>query len=580
MEDISGEQVKSGPVPLTPEFLQLNVALKHAMAMDAVNSRSECTAHREDPMNIWPKILQLFRSLSANEIAAPQSAATGVDEIDIYRQLFKNMSQVVWVDNLDKSKSILTLGSYEDFYDRPSANLKDDPLDWLNAIHEEDRSSVETKVPDQLTGNFDARYRVVHRDETIKWLRDRSFLLRDQDLQPAYLAGVVEDITAEVLMEEKLRQNNKMVAIGALSGGIAHDFNNILAVVQGNIELAMLDDIPDETKDLLQRAFEASQKGATLTHRLLAYSRLQPLSPTILDPSTVIKGLQVMLERTLTESVELEIISGGGMWKCDVDQNELETALLNLVINADQAMGSKGKLTIEVYNARLDADYARQHEDVSPGQYVCFAITDTGCGMEKAELERAFEPFYTTKPVGQGSGLGLSMAYGFTKQSGGHLKLYSEVGCGTTVKLYLPRAKGQVESSGSAAPVPDRNQLVGMSCLIIEDNPDVRKAVVLQAQSLGLTTHTAHDAESASASILAHPEIKIVLCDVVLSGDSTGPEIVAELRTRYPDLQVAYMSGYTENSIIHDGRLDDGIILLQKPFTIDQLLNTFLDLTT
>lgn len=530
-------------------------------------------------MDFIKTLLRSFRSTRGATGAGKASAEKADDEVAIYKELFRNMSQVLWVDNLEKTNSILNLGDYENIYGRPRDNLKADAQDWLNAVHEEDRKSVESKLADQIKGQYDVRYRVVHPDGSVKWLRDRSFVLRDHDSQPQYLAGVVEDITDDVLREDKLRQKNKMTAIGEISGGVAHDFNNILAVMQGNIELAMLDEMPSETRELLQRAFDASQKGAALTHRLLAYSRLQPLSPIILNASEVLSDLEVILDRVLKKSVELEVISSGSLWRCEADKNELETVLLNLVINADQAMESCGKLTIEAYNARLDADYSRQHEEVSPGQYVCFAISDNGCGMSDAVLARAFEPFYTTKPVGQGSGLGLSMAFGFTKQSGGHIKIYSEIDRGTTVKLYLPRAKEEVEPTGAETPVASRDSLAGLACLIIEDDQAVLDTIVQQAQSLGLKAFVAHGTGSASAVIREHPEIKLVLSDVVLAGEMTGPEVVSVLKAERPDLRAVFMSGYTENSIIHGGRLDEGIILLQKPFTSTQLLNAFLDLT-
>jgi len=498
------------------------------------------------------------------------------NEAALLRSILNEVNQTIWVDALDKVESILNVGDYENLYDRPKENLYSDPLDWMKAIHPEDRPGVEATLHLQRTGGVDQQYRVVHRDGTTKWLRDRAFLLRDDTGEPMYQSGIVMDVTDRVDLEEQVSHDQKMKAVGALAGGICHDFNNVLTVIQGNLELSLSEDIPPGVAENLEAAVGACKRGATLTHRLLAYSRKQPLSPTSIDPAVMVNDLEELLRRSLSGAIELVVVSGAGLWPCHADKNELETVLLNLAINAQQAMQAKGKLTVEVYNTRIDDDYARSHAEVDPGQYVCFAVTDNGTGMSPQVIEQAFDPFFTTKDLGEGSGLGLSMAYGFAKQSGGHIKIYSEMGRGTTMKLYLPRSLGAKAGQVTLNTNLSADMLRGKSVLIVENDEIVREAVEAMAVSFGCQVRAVGTADGALAIVASGAVFDLLLFDVVLGSDLTGPDLAKGIVQDLPDARVLFMSGSTENAIIHDGRLDAGVNLVQKPFTKDQLLSACL----
>jgi signal transduction histidine kinase len=383
------------------------------------------------------------------------------------------------------------------------------------------------------------------------------------------------EINRRAAAEEALRQSQKLDAIGHLTGGVAHDFNNLLTIIIGNLEAAQrqLESWTDGAQIKLSRRLESAmhgaQRAATLTKRLLAFSRQQPLSPALLDVNRVLNGLSDFLRRALGEDVSLEIVGGGGVWPVEADATELEAAILNLAVNARDAMPEGGKLTIEASNSYLDDSYCRQNSDVQPGQYVQIAVTDTGSGMPKNVIERAFEPFFTTKESGQGTGLGLSQVYGFVKQSGGHVKIYSEAAEGTTVKIYLPRFFGKASAAEVAAAAPSRGRS-GESVLVVEDDSDVRDYVVETLASLGYEVLEAGEAESALRLLEEHPCVHLLLTDVVMPG-MNGRKLAEEARLRRPDLKILYMTGYSRNAIMHQGRLDIGVDLLQKPIISEQL---------
>ena len=370
--------------------------------------------------------------------------------------------------------------------------------------------------------------------------------------------------------EAQVRQMQKMESVGQLTGGIAHDFNNMLAIIIGSLDLAkrrMTSD-PDKAATGIANAADAAQRAAQLTSRLLAFSRQQPLAPGPIEANKLVGGMSELLRRTIGEDIQLETVLAGGLWRAYADGPQLENAVLNLCVNARDAMPEGGKLTIETANTWLDDAYAAAHADVAAGQYVAICVTDTGAGMSKETLERAFDPFYTTKGIGKGTGLGLSQVFGFVKQSGGHVKIYSEVGQGTTVKMYLPRFTGEapVEDAPHETYVGGGDEII----LVVEDDADVRLVSVDSLRALGYTVIHAEDGPSALALMDKHPKIDLLFTDVVMPGMS-GRQLADKTRETRPEIKVLYATGYTRNAVVHNGMLDAGVALLSKPFTIDQL---------
>jgi signal transduction histidine kinase/DNA-binding response OmpR family regulator len=367
-----------------------------------------------------------------------------------------------------------------------------------------------------------------------------------------------------------LRQAQRMESLGQLTGGVAHDFNNLLQVISGNLQLLRREVAGNERADKrVQSALDGVTRGAKLASQLLAFGRRQPLEPKVLNIGRFVKGMDDMLRRALGEEIELETVISGGLWNTLVDPGQIENAILNLAINARDAMAGGGRLTIEAGNALLDAEYARVHEDVIPGQYVMVGVTDTGAGIEHQLIERVFEPFFSTKPEGKGTGLGLSMVYGFVKQSGGHVKIYSEVGQGTTVKLYLPRAHQAEDAIAdeTAAPVRGGSETV----LVVEDDDEVRETAVGLLADLGYRVLKAREALAALSVIESGVPIDVLFTDVVMPGPLRSPELARQAKERLPGLAVLFTSGYTENAIVHGGRLDRGVELLSKPYTREAL---------
>ena len=402
--------------------------------------------------------------------------------------------------------------------------------------------------------------------------------IRDDDGKVIGFAKITRDITerreAQRELEqarEALFQSQKMEAVGQLTGGVAHDFNNLLTVIIGGLDTLKRSE-PDEAvrrARALDMAIHAAERAANLTARLLAFSRRQPLQPTPTDLNILARNMTELLHRTLGESVELEGVLASRLWKVEVDQNQLESAILNLAVNARDAMPGGGKLTIETANTYLDAAYSATDAEVRAGQYAVLAVSDTGAGMTKETLAKAFEPFYTTKEVGRGTGLGLSMVYGFVKQSGGHVTIYSEPDQGTTVKLYFPRytGSGAVDTAPEAFSPPAS---AGEVVLVVEDNDDVRAYSVMSLTELGYQVLEARDAEMALSILETDQRIDLLFTDVVLPGVS-GRVLVDRAVALRPDLKVLFTTGYSRDAIVHQGRLDAGVQLISKPFTFDQL---------
>jgi len=376
--------------------------------------------------------------------------------------------------------------------------------------------------------------------------------------------------------EAALRQAQKMEAIGQLTGGVAHDFNNLLQIILSSLAMIrrravrwnLSPEVLPDFQSFVDSAAEGANRAAALTRQLLAFARRQPLEPTMIDVNKLVAGMSELLRRTLGEAIAVETVQAGGLWPIFADANQLESALVNLAVNARDAMAGGGKLTIETANALLDETYVRLVEEVQAGQYVLVAVTDTGSGMTKEVLASAFEPFFTTKDIGHGTGLGLSQVYGFVKQSGGHIKIYSELGQGTTIKLYLPRlvspdAVTDDDPVEQVLPKAVRSEVI----LVVEDEEAVRGFTVEMLRELGYGVLEAANGHAALRLIDANPTIQLLFTDVGLPGGINGRELADAALKRRPDLKVLFTSGYTRNAIVHGGRLDAGVALIGKPFT-------------
>lgn len=487
---------------------------------------------------------------------------------------------------------------------------------WLKCVFREDVVRI-TEATERAFAErkreFIIEFRIVRpADGALAWIESRSVCFYDGDFRPARVVGVNVDITerkravvqlraftesleaavrertreleaeneARKKAEALLRQAQKMEAVGQLTGGVAHDFNNLLTIVLGGLDmigrqLPALGASPAVERITRARdiAIEGATRAATLTSRLLAFSRQQPLDPKPLDANKLISGTGDLLHRTLGEHVVLETVLAAGLWHIDADANQLENSLLNLALNARDAMPTGGRLTIETANSYLDGAYvAGIPEPVEPGQYVLIAVTDTGLGMDKTALQSAFEPFFTTKPVGKGTGLGLSQVYGFVRQSSGHIRIYSELGEGTTVKIYLPRHFGKDRETEAHAPMPVSPRAVdGELILLVEDDDALRSYTSQILAELGYHVIQAADGRAALEILAERDDADLLFTDVVMPGGMNGRELADQARQLRPGLRVLFTTGYTRNAIVHHGRLDPGVNLIGKPYSFDEL---------
>ena len=503
---------------------------------------------------------------------------------------------------------------------------------WIATVYREDVIRLRNVIAEAFEAKareFELDFRIIRpSDNEMRWLLARRLAFYDEAGKPYRVVGVSVDVTdrkrelvelrnftealeaavktrtyeleartreleaeneARRKAEELLRQAQKMEAVGQLTGGIAHDFNNLLTIMQGGLEMIgrqapSLDASPAASRIVRGKdmALEAVRRATRLTERLLAFARRQPLEPKAIDVNQLAGGVCELLRRMVGENIALETVLAGGLWITQADVNQLENAILNLVLNARDAMPNGGKVTIETGNAHLDDAYVRKlAEPVKAGQYVMISVSDTGAGMDATTLERAFEPFFTTKGIGKGTGLGLSQVYGFVRQSSGHVAIYSEVGEGTTVKIYLPRYHGEEEvveeSRGSAN---DRKSLGAETILVVEDDEALRLYTVETLGDLGYSVVAAANAAAALEIIGRGPEIDLLFTDIVMPGGMNGRQLADEAIRQKPKLKVLFTTGYTANAIVHHGRLDPDVELISKPFTYESLgrkIRTILD---
>jgi len=482
-------------------------------------------------------------------------------EIEERRRIFETSQDLILVTDtrgnfVQVSPSSMTILGY-----RPEEMIGHSAIEF---IHPDDLDSTREEMRAARHGrqmrNFETRY--VRKDGqpvTLTWMGTWS-----EPVRRHFFVG--RDLTEKQEAEARLRQVQKMDAVGQLTGGVAHDFNNILTVITGTIGILgeAVADRP-ELASIAKLIDDAAERGAQLTKHLLAFARKQPLQPREIDVNSLMVEAAKLLHPTLGEQIQISPLLAEDAWTALVDPNQLTTAVLNLALNARDAMPDGGKLVLETRNVYLDEGYASMHNEVAPGNYVMIAVSDTGSGIPTANLDRVFEPFFTTKEVGRGTGLGLSMVFGFVKQSGGHIKIYSEEGHGTTVRIYLPRSTGlhQIDAEAPAlADIQGGHEVV----LIVEDDPLVRKYVITQIRGLGYTTLDAANAREALDIIDNNERIDLLFTDVIMPGPMNGRHLVDEALKRRPGLKTLFTSGYTENAIVHHGRLDSGVLLLAKPY--------------
>ncbi len=481
-----------------------------------------------------------------------------------------NLAYAVWDEVEDRYSTITDgyatlLGCDPATFRSQYGQFKDD----VQLIHPDDRERYRSLSAKSREANapLEIEYRIVTPANENRHILEISEPIFDGSGAMTRSLVTILDITRHKETEELFLQAQKMDAIGQLTGGLAHDFNNLLAIIMGNIELAKEPLAEDDfSYTLLGTALRAVDRGASLTHQLLAFARKQPLFPTMVDLRERIVEMDDLLRRTLGETIEIEMVGNRQTWSCEIDLHQFEMALINLAINARDAMPDGGKLTIEIANMRIDDDYAAALAEVTPGQYVMVSVSDTGTGMSKEIRENIFQPFFTTKEVGRGTGLGLSMVFGFVKQSKGHISVYSEVGEGTTFKVFFPRFYGKdhtlAETPAQEADLMSRGETI----LVVEDDIDVRTLVVTLLSSLDYRLLEVGNAQSGIDALRSEPGINLLLTDLVLPGGINGRQLADEAQSLSPGLPVLYMSGYTEDAIIHQGRLDPGVHLLQKPF--------------
>ena len=448
--------------------------------------------------------------------------------------------------------------------------------EFMEHLHPDDVASLRATMSRGLTesGDLELEYRIRRADGSIRWVLSRGHTYFE-DGRAVRRTGVGVDMTKQRLLEEQFRQAQKMEAVGQLTGGLAHDFNNLLAGISGSLEMMetrIRQGRLAEVDRYMVAAKGATRRAAALTHRLLAFSRRQTLDPKPTNVNRLVASMQELIQRSVGPGVQIEVVGAAGLWPVLVDPPQLENALLNLCINARDAMPNGGRITIETANKWLDAQAARQH-DMEEGQYLSLCVTDTGVGMAPELAARAFEPFFTTKPIGEGTGLGLSMIYGFARQSGGQVRIYSEVGHGTTVCIYLPRHYGDVQDEERpAAPAPLSRVEEGKTVLVVDDEPTVRLLLTDILADLGCTAIEAADSTAGLKILQSDVPIDLLITDVGLPGGMNGRQMADAGRVPRPDLKVLFITGYAENAILGHGHLQPGMAVLTKPFAVDTVV--------
>ncbi len=453
---------------------------------------------------------------------------------------------------------------------------------FLANVHPHDRKSLHDVMQGGLVppGEVESEYRLVGPEGSIRWVLSRGLTYFDEDGRPLRRTGVGVDMTSQRQVEDQLRQAQKMEAVGQLTGGLAHDFNNLLTGMMGNMELLQSRLARGRVEDLdrfVIAAQGAGRRAASLTQRLLAFSRRQTLDPKPTDVNRLIAGMEDLLRRTVGPLNTIEVVGAAGLWTANIDAGQLENALLNLCLNGRDAMPEGGRLTIETANRWLDERAARER-DLTPGQYLSICVTDTGTGMTPETIQRAFEPFFTTKPLGEGTGLGLSMIYGFARQSNGQVRIYSEIGSGTTICIYIPRYSGDALLLEEEQAVAIAAAATGATILVVDDEPTIRHLIDEVLDELGYTVIGAADGGAGLKVLQSSARIDLLVTDVGLPDGMNGRQVADAGRLLRPGLKVLFITGYAENAAVGNGHLEPGMALLTKPFTMEALAGKVADM--
>jgi two-component system cell cycle sensor histidine kinase/response regulator CckA len=498
-----------------------------------------------------------------------------------FREMAEAMDDVFWVIDAATKRLVYVNPAFERVWSAPSQPIEEAARAWAAAIHPDDECRVvKSSRTGELHGAYDEKYRILRPDGEIRWIRDRAFPIADETGAVVRVAGIAQDVTKlmdadEALFqsEARLRQAQKMEAVGRLAVGVAHDFNNLITVIGGYADLS-LDDLPADApaRESVQTINEAAQRATALTRQLLAFGRRQVLNPSVVDVNAVVGEMSKLLRRTIGEDIDLDLALAPDLGKARVDASQLEQVVVNLVVNARDAMPRGGRIVVETSNADLDAAYVQKHPGLTAGRYVLFAVTDTGVGIDEEAMKQIFEPFFTTKPTGRGAGLGLATVFGIVQQSGGHVEVFSHVGRGSTFKVYLPRVDASEATPAPAPPVTEAPRGGDETVLVVEDDEPMRALVRRILQRAGYTVLAASSGADLPHVLGGHAgRLDLVVADLVMPGLS-GPEVVEKVVAGGWTPRVLYMSGYTDAAVVRHGMITSGTPYLAKPFSAATLL--------